>query len=143
MILSLPGRFVNITIGINAALRSIEKLRTEAEPKHLQALLRFAARAYRRPLRKTESDDLLAYYRKLRSQNQLSHEDATRECVVSVLMSPDFLYRFDLQTSAAPAASVCISASRDENSGWRNDSPAIELRSGEQVELLSLVQHAR
>ena len=30
-------------------------------------------------------------------------------------MSPDFLYRIDLQTSAAPAASVCISASRDEN----------------------------
>ncbi|HYI92856.1 MAG TPA: DUF1592 domain-containing protein, partial [Bryobacteraceae bacterium] len=91
--------------GINAALRSIEKLRTEAEPKHLQDLLRFAGRAYRRPLSKTESDDLLAYYRKLRSQTQLSHEDATRECVVSVLMAPDFLYRIDLQSSAAPAAS--------------------------------------
>ncbi len=105
MILSLPRAIREHYDGINAALRSIEKLRTEAEPKHLQDLLRFAARAYRRPLSKTESDDLLAYYRKLRSQNQLSHDDATRECVVSVLMAPDFLYRFDLQTSAAPASS--------------------------------------
>ena len=37
----------------------------EAEPKHLEALLRFAARAYRRPLTKAERDDLLAYYHTL------------------------------------------------------------------------------
>lgn len=84
---------------INATLRYLEKERREAEPKHLDALLNFAARAYRRPMSKAEHDDLLAYYRTLRTKNQLSHEDAIRESITSVLMSPDFLYRIDLQNS--------------------------------------------
>jgi hypothetical protein len=63
-------------------------------------VLAFAQRAYRRPLTEGEKKDLLGYYRTLRDKNQLSHEDALRDCVVSVLMSPDFLYRFDLQSVA-------------------------------------------
>ena len=43
---------------------------------------------------------LSRYYRKLRSEKELSHEDAIRDSVVSVLMSPDFLYRLDLSSSA-------------------------------------------
>jgi hypothetical protein len=82
--------------GVNTTLRNLEKERNDAEPKHLDALLRFAARAYRRPLTKAERDDLIAYYRTLRAKNELSHEDAIRESLVSVLMSPDFLYRIDL-----------------------------------------------
>jgi len=81
---------------VNSTLRSLEKERTDAEPKHLEALLKFATRAYRRPLTKAERDDLLAYYHSLRDKSQLSHEDAIRDTVVSVLMSPDFLYRIDL-----------------------------------------------
>ena len=81
---------------VNTTLRTLETERTEAEPKHLEALLHFTARGYRRPLSKAERDDTLAYYRTLRKKNGLSHEDAVRECIVSVLMSPDFLYRIDL-----------------------------------------------
>jgi hypothetical protein len=88
---------------INATLRSLEKERTAAEPKHLAALVRFAERAYRRPITAAERADLLAYYKKLRTENRLSHEDAVRDCIVSVLMSPDFLYRFDLSRSAVAA----------------------------------------
>ena len=89
--------------GINATLRGLEKMRLEAEPQHLDALVRFAARAYRRPLTKSEGDDLIAYYRSVRKTSQLTHEEAVREGVVSILMSPDFLYRIDLQSSAPPA----------------------------------------
>jgi hypothetical protein len=39
---------------------------------------------------------LLAYYRSLRTQNNLSHEAAIRDSIVSLLVSPDFLYRIDL-----------------------------------------------
>jgi hypothetical protein len=81
---------------VNSTLRALEKEHAEAEPKHLEALLRFAARAYRRPLTRAERDDLLAYYRKLRDKNGLSHEDAIRESIACVLVSPDFLYRIDL-----------------------------------------------
>ncbi len=93
---------------VNATLRTLEKERTDAEPKHLDALLRFAARAYRRPLTKAERDDLLAYYHTLRDKNELSHEDAIRDSIVSVLMSPDFLYRIDLLDSGMASSGSSI-----------------------------------
>jgi hypothetical protein len=69
--------------------------------------VRFAEHAYRRPLTSAEGSDLVAYYQTLRTKNDLSHEDAVRDSVVSVLMAPDFLYRFDLSdvsmTSSTPA----------------------------------------
>jgi hypothetical protein len=82
--------------GINAAIRWAERARLEAEPRHLDALLKFAARAYRRPLTKGEHDEILAYYHELREKNDLSHEDAIRASIVSLLISPDFFYRVDL-----------------------------------------------
>jgi len=81
---------------INDTLRRVQKMRLDAEPGHLQAVLRFAARAYRRPLSADERDDLVAYYRSLRQKDGLSHEDAIRDLVVSVLISPKFCYRLDL-----------------------------------------------
>jgi hypothetical protein len=89
---------------VNATLRSLEKEHRDAEPKQLDALLNFAARAYRRPLTKAERDDLLAYYHTLREKNELSHEDAIRDALVSVLMSPDFLYRIDLLDAGTAAS---------------------------------------
>jgi hypothetical protein len=82
--------------GINATLRGLEKMHTDAEPKHLDAVLKFAARAYRRPLTKAEQDDILANYHKLRDKNALSHEDAIRESIAGILMSPDYCFRIDL-----------------------------------------------
>jgi hypothetical protein len=88
---------------MNSTLRRLEKEHADAEPQHLDGLLRFAERAYRRPLTQPERDDLLAYYHQLRAKNELSHEDAIRDSIVSVLMSPDFLYRLDLSSSNAPS----------------------------------------
>lgn len=49
----------------------------------------------------------MAYYHSLRDKNQLSHEDAIRDSIVSVLMSPDFLYRIDLlDTGAVSSAKI-------------------------------------
>jgi hypothetical protein len=81
---------------VNYTLRNLEKERADAEAKHLAALVRFAERAYRRPLTKPERDDVLAYYHTLRTRNELSHEDAIRDSLAGILMSPDFLYRLDL-----------------------------------------------
>jgi hypothetical protein len=99
--------------GINATLRGVEKARKAAEPKHLDALVRFAERAYRRPLTKTEKTDLLAFYAGVRKQSDLSHEDAIRDAVVSVLMAPDFLYRIDLLSSQQQPASSASSSFRN------------------------------
>ncbi len=81
---------------VNATLRSIEKERIDAEPRHLDALMTFAARAYRRPLSAAERASLLAFYRSQRETKNLSHEEAMRDSIVSVLMSPHFCYRLDL-----------------------------------------------
>src|SRR6185312_10189397 len=99
---------------IDGVLRHVEQERKAAEPRQIQAMLAFAQRAYRRPMTEGEKKDLLTYYRTLRDKNQLGHEDALRDCVVSVLMSPDFLYRFDLQSAAdskaKPAAGKAYAA---------------------------------
>jgi len=83
----------------NDTIRWVEKTRLTAEPSQLDALMQFAAKAYRRPLAKDEKDDLLAFYHTLRNKDGLSHEEAMRELIVSVLMAPDFCYRIDLGTA--------------------------------------------
>jgi hypothetical protein len=88
---------------INAEIRKVEEARRAAESSHLAALLEFAARAYRRPLASSERDDLASFYRQLRDRDQLGHEDAIRDTLSSVLMSPHFCYRYDLPRSAGPA----------------------------------------
>jgi hypothetical protein len=81
---------------MNTVFRWIERTHREAEPSHLRALATFAERAYRRPLSSAERDELLAFYRSLREEDRLNHEDAIHDSIVSVLMSPHFCYRFDL-----------------------------------------------
>jgi uncharacterized protein DUF1592/uncharacterized protein DUF1588/uncharacterized protein DUF1587/uncharacterized protein DUF1595/uncharacterized protein DUF1585 len=82
----------------NSQIRWVERARTEAEPRRLNALVKFATRAYRRPLAQDERDDILAYYRDLREKKELTHEEAMRASIASILTSPDFLYRVDLVT---------------------------------------------
>lgn len=88
---------------MNANIRALERARAAAEPSHLEALLAFAERAYRRPMTKAEKDDLLSFYHSLREQH-LSHEEAIRDAVASVLMSPHFCYRIDTLPGATASA---------------------------------------
>ena len=73
---------------------AFEKDKEAAIPKQLDALLDFAARAYRRPLREPEKADLLALYQTLRKKGA-SHEDAFRGVLTRVLVSPAFLFRVE------------------------------------------------
>jgi hypothetical protein len=80
---------------VNDTIRHVERLRMQAEPKHLDALLQFAASAWRRPLEQPERDQILAFYSSLREKGGLTHEEAMRDSIVSMLMSPKFCYRVD------------------------------------------------
>ncbi len=81
---------------MNADIRRVEQARKAAEPSHLESLVHFAKRAWRSELSPADRDGLLAAYRALREQDGLGHEDAVRDTVASVLMSPRFLFlRFD------------------------------------------------
>ena len=80
-------------------INHVEQARRDAEPSHLAALESFASRAYRRPLSVKERDDLLTFYKSLRREEHLSHEDALRDSVASILLSPNFCYRLDLPSA--------------------------------------------
>jgi hypothetical protein len=96
---------------VNDTLRSVERLRLEAEPRQVDALLKFTAKAYRRPLSAAEHDDVLAFYHSLRDKSGLTHEEAIRDSIVRALMSPKFSYRVDL-SAAKPARSSSPAAGR-------------------------------
>ncbi|HVR85638.1 MAG TPA: DUF1592 domain-containing protein [Planctomycetota bacterium] len=87
--------------GMDTRIRGIEEIRRRCEPLQLVSLQSFAARAFRRPLTSRERRGLLDYYHDLRDKDQLSHEDAFRDALTSVLMSPNFLYRVN-RTQAGP-----------------------------------------
>ncbi len=86
---------------MSADIRWVEEARRAAEPGHLEALVTFTGRAWRRPVSPAERDDLLAFYRSLREKDDLGHEEAMRDCVASVLLSPHFCYRLDQVAAGA------------------------------------------
>ena len=88
---------------VEADVRRVGRLRAEAGPAHLRDLVRFAERAYRRPLTAAEKAEVAAFQESLRKDTGLGHEDAVRDGVVRVLMSPHFLFRMDLGPAAGPA----------------------------------------
>ena len=86
----------------SAAIRHVEQAMLAAEPSHLEALTVFAERAWRRPLSGAEREDLLSFYNTLRKLNGLDHEDAVRDTVVRILLSPLFCYRIDPDATNHP-----------------------------------------
>ena len=66
----------------------------DTQPRHLEAVLDFAARAYRRPLAPGEREELRALYGKLRKED-LPHEEAIRLTLARVFTAPAFLYRLE------------------------------------------------
>ena len=89
---------------INATIRTTEQARIDAEPSHLDELMKFAARAYRRPLTAADKAELVAFYREAREKDRMDHETAMRECLVLVLMAPDVCYRIDLAGAGEKAS---------------------------------------
>ena len=72
--------------------------RAVAEPRHLDQLLAFAARAWRRPLAADERGAILAGYRADRA-NGMDHDPAFRAALARVISSPWFLYRVEEPSS--------------------------------------------
>ena len=77
--------------------REVKELRAAqvaAEPGHLEALLAFAERAWRRPLDADERAAIFASYRADRAEG-IQHDPAFRSALARVLSSPWFLYRVE------------------------------------------------
>ncbi len=74
----------------------------DPEACYAQIVTGFAERAFRRPLTGSESDSLLALWKKLRAKE--SDDDAVTLLVRAVLVSPNFLYRPSFKLAGVPAA---------------------------------------
>ncbi|MBK9171124.1 MAG: DUF1592 domain-containing protein [Bryobacterales bacterium] len=78
--------------------------RKAAEPGHIEDCIRFADRAWRRPLSETEKQGLRNFYASTRRTSGLDHPRAIRALLTRILVAPAFLYR--VEPAAAVASGV-------------------------------------
>jgi len=95
-----PSKFEPLRQPIKDRAAAFRRQMLAAEASHLDAVIDFADRAYRRPITLAEKQELRGLYQKLRSQ-ELPHEEAIRMTLARVLAGPAFLYRTE---KAAPGA---------------------------------------
>ena len=77
-----------------AEAEAYRKDRRKSEASHVAAVLRLAARAYRRPLEPGDRVQLEGLYRSLRDEG-LSHDAAIRMTIARVFVAAAFLYRLE------------------------------------------------
>ena len=77
----------------------------DTEPAHLEAVLDFADRLWRRPLTSADRDGLTQLYQSLRA-TEIPHDEAIRLTLTRVLTSPAFLYRREVQPGGSQPGSV-------------------------------------
>ena len=76
-----------------------------AIPKQLDAILEFAARAYRRPLTDKERAELRELYRTIRKKGA-AHDEAFRGALARVLIAPAYLFRIEKPAPGLEASAV-------------------------------------
>lgn len=87
---------------------TIQQATQAAEVGHLDDLIEFANRAWRRPLRDDEQERLRLYYEHLRHHDQLTHGNALRTLLARILTAPDFLFRAERHHMADKTASSVV-----------------------------------
>lgn len=100
-----PKLFTHLREPILAGAAEFRRTLVDSEPRHLNALLDVATRAYRRPLTDNEAAELRALYRQVREQD-VSHDDAFRLTLARVLVSPSFLYKVETPAPGGQAQPV-------------------------------------
>lgn len=100
-----PALFEPLREPIRREAETFRQQQIEAEPRHIEAVLRFAEQAWRRPLRDGEPAEMRTLYQTLRRQ-ELSHAAAVRLLIARVLVAPAFLYRGETSAPGAQAAAV-------------------------------------
>lgn len=79
---------------VKARVEAFREQQRRAEPLHVEAVIRLADRAWRRPLAEGERQALRDFYARLRD-SEIDHDEAIRLTLARVLTSPAFLYRFE------------------------------------------------
>jgi hypothetical protein len=90
---------------LNERIEAFRDRQRNVAPRQLDAVVDWAAQAYRRPLSPAEEDELRELYKKLLGED-LEHEEALRLLVARVLSSPHFLYRIEQPSPGPDSAPV-------------------------------------
>lgn len=90
----LTGRWTPLKPVIAAYAEAFRKRLVEVEPRHVDAVVALAGRAFRRPVAAEEESRLRSLYDTLRKK-EVPHEEAIRAVVAHVLVSADFLYKIE------------------------------------------------
>jgi Protein of unknown function (DUF1592)/Protein of unknown function (DUF1588)/Protein of unknown function (DUF1587)/Protein of unknown function (DUF1585)/Protein of unknown function (DUF1595)/Planctomycete cytochrome C len=100
-----PKVFEPMKKPFNERAAAFKKSLLDAEPRHVEALIEFAGRAYRRPLTEGEAGLLRGLYARLRKQG-LAHDEAFQLTLARIFVSPDFLYRREMAPSGSEPSRV-------------------------------------
>ncbi len=137
-----PSAFEPLRQPILDRAEAFRKTLLHSEKTHVDWLLSFAERAYRRALRTDEQEGLRKLYQTLREQ-KLSHEASIRSCIARILVAPEFLYRLEepVETGVRPLHPYEL-ATRWSYFLWAS-SPDDELRSKANLGALGTSEEAR
>jgi hypothetical protein len=105
-----PKELLNYFEGQRPAFqkRADDFLKEEAlsHTKHLEALIVFAPKAFRRPITTAERNEFLALYKTLRETRGATHEEAVRGVLARIFVSPAFLFRLEQAPAGKEPAAV-------------------------------------
>ena len=93
-IAALPDKVQSHVAALRAHHGEVMKALADAQPGHVEDVLAFASRAWRRPLTSEEKTRLKDFYERSRNA-KLAHDDAIRAVLARVLVSPAFIYRVE------------------------------------------------
>jgi hypothetical protein len=107
-----PRRFDPVREPIAEGAAAFRQRLEQTEEAHLDGLIEFAARAYRRPPTPNDTRRLRMLYRRLRGED-ISHQEAFRLALASVLTAPAFLYRIENRRHLDEGVSPPLAAVRN------------------------------
>ena len=100
-----PKEFIPLREPITKRASDFAESLVAAEPAHLREVLKFAERAWRRPLRSEETKRVEDLYFGMR-RDEHSHDQAIRLTMARILVAPEFLYRMESAPSGAEPGRV-------------------------------------
>ena len=89
-----PSVFEPMRGPIMQRAKDFETQLVTSQPSHIAAVIEFAGKAFRRPMREDERQQLQDFYQQLRRE-EIPHEEAISLLIARVLVAPAFLYRLE------------------------------------------------
>ncbi|HVV43548.1 MAG TPA: DUF1592 domain-containing protein [Bryobacteraceae bacterium] len=103
-IAQLPEEMRKYVTPLRRQWEEMRAAQAAAKPHHVEDVVQFASKAWRRPLTEAEKQGLRAFYTKaLAADPDHDHVKAIRAMIARVLVAPQFLYKVELTSQAAAA----------------------------------------